>query len=205
MNKLSIALVLVAAVGCSKKESADKPAAKVEETKAEPPKAEPPKAEPPKAEPPKAEPPKAPAMAAIKVDLPAGWDRTEQADGTSTLEYVAGVNDSKFPVDNAVFKFAITPIEGDDTLPADPAEFGSWYAMNWKIKLNKTEKLGDAVFFEFSGPSGTTPEDFTVVAKVNGKLVSCGGSVYRDADYNKIPKVRDEVIAQVKKICATMK
>ena len=38
--------------------------------------------------------------------------------------------------------------------------------------------------------------------KNNG--VRCAGSLYRDKDYNKIPKVRDAALADAKKLCTSV-
>jgi len=151
----------------------------------------------------------APPTAAIKFDeLGAGWERTDEADG-GRLGYVAAVNDSKFPVDNAEFQFTFGPLDGfeGDDLPTDPAKYGDWNALEMKTKVDKTEKIGDAHYFAFFGPRDATDEDkyFQVVKKLGDKLWLCGGSLYKGADYNKIPKVRDEVLANAKKICASMK
>jgi len=143
--------------------------------------------------------------AAIKLDaLPAGWDRADEADG-GKLETVVAVNQSKFPVDNAEFTFAFNPVVGDN-LPTDPAKYGEWFALEMKTKVEKTEKIGDAHYFLFAGPRDAKDADklWHVVKKVGDKLWWCGGDAYRNADYNKIPKERDKVIGEAKKICASM-
>jgi hypothetical protein len=188
-------IALVAVVGCTKGKTKDKaePVEQpkpVEATPAEPPKPAEPAAKP--VEPP----PAAPAKAAIKLgDLPSGWDRSDEADGSVKLEYVAAVNDSKFPVDNAVFTFTIDQLPA--AAPKDAAAYGDWLAGETKQKVIKTEKLSDGVYYEFESKDD---KSFQLV-KTSG--VRCAGSLYRDTDYNKIPKVRDAVLADAKKVCAS--
>jgi hypothetical protein len=185
-------IALVAVVGCAKGKNKDKPVEQARPVETAP--AEPPKPAEPAAKP--VEPPPSPAKAAIKLgELPSGWERSDEADGSVKLEYVAAVNDSKFPVDNAVFTFTV------DQLPAgaskDAAAYGDWLAGETKQKVIKTEKLSDGVYYEFESKDD---KSFQLV-KTSG--VRCGGSLYRDADYNKIPKVRDAVLADAKKLCAS--
>ena len=130
-------------------------------------------------------------------DLPSGWERTDEADGTVKLELVAAANQTKFPVDNAVFTFTLGVVT-DPGAPRDAAAYGEWHAVQMKDKVLKTEKLGDATYFELPGR-------FEVVTSSGGKLLHCGGSLYRDKDYNQIPKIRDAAIAQAKQLCASMK
>lgn len=140
--------------------------------------------------------------AAVKLDeLPAGWERSDEADG-GKLETVVAVNDSKFPVDNAMFTFTFGPVTGDGA-PTDPTKYGAWQAAQTKAKLDKAEAMGDAQYVTFSGPE-KGEKSFRVVKKLGDQLWSCGGSLYQDADYNKIPKVRDEAVAAAKKLCASM-
>src|SRR5690349_714493 len=114
-------IALVAVVGCTKGKNKDKPepveqAKPVETAPAEPPKPAEPAAKP-------VEPPPAPAKPAIKLgELPSGWERSDEADGSVKLEYVAAVNDSKFPVDNAVFTFTVDQLPAD--APKDAAAYG---------------------------------------------------------------------------------
>ena len=142
--------------------------------------------------------------AALKIDLPESWDRIDNDDG-GRLETYAAVNDSKFPVDNATFTFEYGPAAAG--APADAAKFGEWHALEMKTKVDKTEAIGDATYYAFAGLRGAKDADkyWLVVKKVGDKLWQCGGSLYKDADYNKIPKERDQQLATAKKICASMK
>jgi hypothetical protein len=142
--------------------------------------------------------------ATLKLDLPDSWDRIDNDDG-GRLETYSAVNDSKFPVDNAVFTFEYGPAAA--SAPSDAAKFGEWHALEMKTKVDKTEVIGDATYYAFAGARGAKDGDkyWLVVKKVGDKLWQCGGSLYNDADYNKIPKERDEQLATAKKICASMK
>jgi hypothetical protein len=201
MKQLPILITVIALVACGKsKDTASDKTEKPTEPAKKP--VDEPKPEPKKEPEPTKDIAKAPdkaATVAIKLDeLPTAWGREDAPDGTSKLEVVEGVNGSKFPVDNAVFSFTLGPVTGGN-LPKDAAAYGEWHAGQTKTKVEKTEKLGDAVYYEFAAGH------FAVVTTVNGTLVSCGGSLYRDKDYDQIPKVRAAVLAQAKKLCASMK
>jgi len=176
MKNFALALVLVASTGCKGKDNATSAARPSEPAR-----------------------PTAPARGAIKLaDLPDGWTRSDGPDGAAKLEYVAAVNETKFPVDNAVFSFDLGVVD-DAAAPTDPAAYGEWQAGEMKDKVLKTEKLGDAVYFEFRG------NHFQIVTTGGSKLLRCGGSLYRDKDYDQIPKIRDAALAQAKQLCATMR
>ena len=192
-SKVIVAVALCALVGCKKKQS-DAPPEKV--TAAAKPVADPAPA-PPAAAPGSEKSP----TAAVKLDVPESWDRIDNDDG-GRLETYAAVNDSKFPVDNATFTFEYGPAAAG--APSDAAKFGEWHALEMKTKVEKTEAIGDATYFAFAGDA-KDGKYWLVVKKVGDKLWQCGGSTYQDADYNKIPKVRDEHLAIAKKICASMK
>jgi hypothetical protein len=142
--------------------------------------------------------------AAIKLDnVPDDWNRTDEADG-GTLEGYAAVNQSKFPVDNAQFTFHFGP--APDGAPAEPAKFGEWFALELKTKAEKTEKLGDATYYLFTGPKGGDGDKVWHVVKLLGdKLYQCGGPTYAAGDYKHIPKESAAMVATAKKICASMK
>lgn len=125
-----------------------------------------------------------------------GWSRTDDAEG-GQLEHDA---------DGAIFTVKFRPVETDGEPAPEPAAYGSWYSLQFKTKVDKTEKLGDAVYFEFFGPRDAKPEDKTweVVKKVNGVLWTCGGSRYLEEGYDEIPQVREVALAEAKKICASM-
>jgi hypothetical protein len=206
-NTTRLAIALVAVLGCKGKDEAA-PTPRPAEPAAPAPAPAPAPAEPaakpaePVAEPAK---PSAPTAAIKLAELPAGWDRTDEGD-TAKLEYVAATNETRFPVDNAMFTFTLGVV-ADAAAPKDAAAYGEWHAGQMKDKVLKTEKLGDATYFEFHGPRDAKEADryFQVVTTAGGKLLHCGGSLYRDKDYNQIPKIRDAVIAQAKQLCASMK
>jgi hypothetical protein len=176
-SKLIVAVALCAVVGCKNKQAdgppatGSAPATAVDAAAAAPVAID--AAEPVDA---------VPASATIKLDVPEGWDRMDEGDG-GTIELMVPTNETKFPVDNALFTFTFGPATGDGTPTEKPV---------------KTEKLGDATHYTFA-------KSWLVVTKLGDKVWQCGGSDYKDADYNKIPKIRDEAVATAKKICASMK
>jgi len=198
-----LAIALVAVLGCKAKDE-PAPPAKPAEPAVQAPKPTEPAAAPAAA--PAATPAAKPVATIALAPLPSGWERTDQADGSAKLELVAATNETKFPADNAVFTFTLGVVT-DPGAPKDAAAYGEWHAGEMKDKVLKTEKLGDATYFEFHGPRDAKEADryFVVVASAGGKLLRCGGSLYRDKDYNQIPKIRDAAIAQAKQLCASMK
>ena len=110
-------------------------------------------------------------------DVPEGW---EIGDGKGEL--AVGVNDSKFPVDNAVFVIEY----GFETTPTDPKQYPT------------TKKLANGQYFE-------NKESYRYVLDAGDKKIVCGGSLYKDKDYNKIPKERDAAVAAAKKLCESAK
>ena len=129
----------------------------------------------------------------IKFDkLPDGWDA-----GAGKLDTFEAVNDSKFPVDNATFIFEYG-LDAKD-LPADPKEYAAVLEKSGALeKVTKNEKTANGHYYE-------SADAFRYVIVAGDKRIHCGGSLYKNDDYNKIPKVRDRVIAEAKKICQTAK
>ena len=127
----------------------------------------------------------------IKFDkLPDGWDA-----GGGKLDTFEAVNDSKFPVDNAsfVFEYALEPKD----MPTDPKEYAAVLDKGG-FKVTKNEKTANGHYYE-------SEDAFRYVVVAGDKRINCGGSLYKSDDYNKIPKVRDAVVAEAKKICQTAK
>jgi hypothetical protein len=194
-SKLIVAAALCAFVGCKKKQTENAPPADKGTAVASGSAPAPDAAEAVNAD------TGAAPTAGIKFDnLPESWERTDDADG-GKLENMVAVNDSKFPVDNALFTFTFKPVTAAGA-PTDAAKYGEWHALATKTKVDKTENIGDAHYYAFADP---VDPSWVVIKKVGDKLWQCGGSLYQDADYNKIPKIRDEQLALAKKICASMR
>jgi len=129
----------------------------------------------------------------IKFDkLPDGWEA-----GEGKLDTFEAVNDSKFPVDNAVFVFEYG-LDAKD-LPADPKAYIAVLEKSGVMeKVTKNEKTPTGHYYE-------SADGFRYVIAAGDKRINCGGSLYKNEDYNKIPKERDAVIEKAKKICQTAK
>ncbi len=125
--------------------------------------------------------------------LPDGWEA-----GAGKLDTFEAVNDSKFPGgDNATFIFEYG-LDAKD-LPVDPKEYAAVLEKSGAMeKVTKNEKTANGHYYESEGA-------FRYVIVVGDKRIHCGGSLYKNDDYNTIPKVRDKVIAEAKKICQTAK
>ncbi len=122
--------------------------------------------------------------------LPDGWEA-----GAGKLDTFEAVNDSKFPVDNAsfVFEYAVDPKD----MPTDPKEYAAVLDKGG-FKVTKNEKTANGFYYE-------SEDAFRYVVVAGDKRLHCGGSLYKTDDYNKIPAVRDKVVAEAKKICQTAK
>lgn len=124
--------------------------------------------------------------------LPDGWIATGLQ-----LDHVEAVNDSKFPADNAhyVFDYGLD----DPSMPKDPKEY--LVVLEKALggeKITKDDKLKNGHYYE-------TAHNFRYVIEAGDKRIHCGGSLYKDPDHDKIAKVRDAVVANAKKICASAK
>lgn len=178
MKTRFLALVLVTFLGCSKKEGSDVSPAPMPTT----PDPKPIPAEPAPAPTPAPPVPTADDVSKIKfTGAPEDWT---VADGK--IEFFVAVNESKFPVDNATFEFQY----GFETkLPTVEADYDKKSKVPGGMLLESTKTKT----FRYVLDNGTGPK------------IVCGGSLYRDTDYNKIPKERDGAIAQAKKVCASAK
>lgn len=127
--------------------------------------------------------------------LPDGWES-----GGGKLDTFEAVNESKFPVDNATFIFEYG-LDSKD-LPADPKEYAAVLEKSGAMeKITKSEKTANGHYYE-------SAHAFRYVVVAGDKRIHCGGPLYNDSahkDYDTIPKVREKVIADAKKICQTAK
>jgi hypothetical protein len=95
----------------------------------------------------------------------------------------------------------------DAAMPKDPKEYAAALDKAGALdhpgtpdqeKVTKTDKLKNGYYYESASA-------FRYVIDAGDKRIHCGGSFYKDADHDKIAKVRDAVIATAKKICASAK
>jgi len=174
-----LALSFVTLVGCKGEDKAQTPTPKPTTPEPAP---TPTEVTPPTPTPPAPAPTPAHDVSKIKfTGAPEDWT---VADGK--IELFVAVNESKFPVDNATFQFQYG---FEDSSPTTDADF------------DKKSKVPGGALYE-----STKQKTFRyVLDNGSGPKIVCGGSLYRDTDYNKIPKERDAVIAKVKKVCATAK
>ncbi|MEO8705032.1 MAG: hypothetical protein ABI867_33575 [Kofleriaceae bacterium] len=138
----------------------------------------------------------APAMPVAVVafgTVPEGWSMDDSA---TAMSLVVAVNQSKFPVDNAVFavEFGLE----EDATPKDAKAYAAWLGTTKSFKVTKTTAAPAGKYYE-------SKDAFRYALEVDGKRVWCGGSLYKTADYNKIPKDRDAAVTSAKKLCASVK
>lgn len=117
----------------------------------------------------------------------------DDGDAPNHRVMIVGVNDSKYPVDNALF--AIDFGIEDKATPQDPKQYAAWLSKSKIFTPTKIEAVPRGHYFE-------SKDEFRYLLDGN---VWCGGSLYKDKDYNKIPKVRDQSVAAAKKVCASVK
>lgn len=117
---------------------------------------------------------------------------TWQASGGQLDTYEA-VNESKFPVDNASFIFEYGLDAAD--MPADPKAYAA-VLDKAGMKVIKFEKTPNGHYFE-------SDDAFRYVIVAGDRRIHCGGSLYKNDDYDKIPKIRDRVVGEAKRICQT--
>lgn len=141
-----------------------------------------------------ATPPVAPGPKLTFGTVPEGWSPDEDPANRMTL--VVAVNETKFPVDNALFSvdYGFEP----DTAPKDPTAYAAWLDKEQNFKVAKTEAVPRGHYFE-------SKDRFHYSLEHGNVRVFCGGSLYKDADYNKIPKIRDASVKAAKQLCASVK
>jgi hypothetical protein len=134
-------------------------------------------------------------LAAIKLSLLPNWDR--DIDEAGTFQYVVRIKGTQ-----STKTFSFRYGYDDPRAPTDRDQYKKYLqetnAMTGEIK---DRQRGSAWFLEGNDASGPA---FRYVVLYGGKRLICYGSLYRDADSNRLGDDRDQTVIQAKQICETL-
>jgi hypothetical protein len=135
-------------------------------------------------------------LAAIKISLLPNWDRDVGAAGT--FQYVVRVKGTQ-NTKTFVFHYGYD----DPRAPTDRDQYKK-YLQESKLLAGeiKDRQRGSAWFLEGADASGLPA--FRYVVLYGGKHLICYGSLYKDADSNRLGDDRDQTVIQAKQICETL-
>jgi hypothetical protein len=135
-------------------------------------------------------------LAAIKLSLLPNWDR--DIDEAGTFQYVVRIKGTQ---NTKTFSFRYGYDE--PKAPGDHDQYKK-YLQESKLLLGelKDRQRGAAWFLEGTDASGLPAFRYLVV--YGGKHLICYGSLYKDADSNRLGDDRDQTVIQAKQICESM-
>jgi hypothetical protein len=135
-------------------------------------------------------------VAAIKLSLLPNWDRDIDAPGT--IQYVVRIKGTQ-STKTFTFHYGFD----DPKAPADHDQYKKYlqdtHAFTGDIR---DRQRGAAWFLEGNDPQGLPA--FRYVVLYAGKRLICYGSLYKDADSNRLGDDRDQTLIQAKQICETL-
>jgi hypothetical protein len=135
-------------------------------------------------------------LAAIKLSLLPNWDRDLGEAGT--FQYVVRIKGSQ-NTKTFVFHYGYD----DPRAPSDREQYKKFLLDNALMSGElKDRQRGGAWFLEGTDASGSPA--FRYVVLFGGKRLICYGSLYKDAESNKLGDDRDQTIIQAKQICETL-
>jgi hypothetical protein len=134
-------------------------------------------------------------LAAIKFGMLPNWERDVQDAGTLSL----GV---KIPGGGASAIFVFRYGYEDASAPADRDAYKKWLSDKRLLTVRQDRQAGSSWFLE--GNDGSGNPAFRVVVNWSGKKLVCYGSLYKDAESNRLGDLRDQTIIQAKQICETV-
>lgn len=133
-------------------------------------------------------------LSAVKLTLPEGWVRDQVAPGTFSFVVPGeGGKNVRF-----LFRYAYE----DATAPLEREAYKEWLGHKKLMKVNVDRQRGAAWFLEGIEPSGEA--GFRYVITYGGRLLSCGGSLYKQGAAAGLRDVRDEIVLQAKRICESL-
>lgn len=133
-------------------------------------------------------------LAAVTLTLNEGWVR--DAVGPGTFSFFApgeGGKNIRF-----VFHYAYE----DATAPTQREPYKQWLASTKAMNVNVDRQRGAAWFLEGTDSQGVA--SFRYVITYGGRLLTCGGSLYKQGPAAGLRDLRDEIIMQAKRICESM-
>ena len=135
-------------------------------------------------------------LAAIKLSLLPNWDR--DVDAAGTFQYVVRIKGTQ-----STKKFLFRYGYDDPKAPTDREQYKK-YLQDSKALMGeiKDRQRGSAWFLEGTDASGLPA--FRYMVLYGGKRLICYGSLYKDADANRLGDDRDQTVIQAKQICETL-
>jgi hypothetical protein len=135
-------------------------------------------------------------LAAIKLSLLPNWDRDVTEVGT--FQYVVRIKGTQ-----STKTFSFRYGYDDPRAPKDREQYKK-YLQTSKVLMGeiKDRQRGSAWFLEGTDGSGLPAFRYLVV--YGGKRLICYGSLYKDADGNRLGDDRDQTVIQAKQICETL-
>lgn len=136
-------------------------------------------------------------LAAIKLSLLPNWDRDIGEAGT--FQYVVRIKNTSGATKTFTFHYGYD----DPRAPSDREQYKK-FLLDQKIMTGelRDRQRGGAWFIEGADENGAPA--FRYVVLYGGKRLICYGSLYKDAESNKLGDDRDQTIIQAKQICETL-
>jgi hypothetical protein len=135
-------------------------------------------------------------LAAIKLSLLPNWDRDIGTAGT--FQYVVRVKGTQ-----STKTFSFHYGYDDPKAPSDRDQYKKYLQDTGALVGEiKDRQRGSAWLLE--GTDATGAPSFRYVVLYGGKRLICYGSMYRDADSNRLGDDRDQTVIQAKQICESL-
>ena len=133
-------------------------------------------------------------LAAIKFDLEPNWERDVGEAGTFSLVVkVPGGNDTRV--------FSVRYGYEDPTAPFDCDGYRKFLDDKKTMTVTLNRQRSGACYVEGTAKGVAS---FRYLVSYGGKLLTCQGSLYKDAASASLGDLRDKVLMQAKKICETL-
>jgi hypothetical protein len=135
-------------------------------------------------------------LGAIKLSLLPNWNRDVTEAGT--FQYVVRIKGTQ-----STKTFSFRYGYDDPRAPTDREQYKK-YLQDSKVLMGeiRDRQRGSAWFLEGTDASGLPAFRYLVV--YGGKRLICYGSLYKDADGNRLGDDRDQTVIQAKQICETL-
>jgi hypothetical protein len=135
-------------------------------------------------------------VAAIKLSLLPNWDRDIDAPGT--IQYVVRIKGTQ-----STKTFTFHYGYDDPKAPADHDQYKKYLQDTHAFTGDVRDRQRGAAWFLEGNDAQGLPA-FRYVVLYGGKRLICYGSLYKDADSNRLGDDRDQTLIQAKQICETL-
>lgn len=133
-------------------------------------------------------------LAAIKLDLEPNWERDMGEAGTFSLVV-------KVPSSDDTRVFSVRYGYEDPSAPFDCDGYRKFLEDKKAMTVTLNRQRGGGCYVEATDKGAAT---FRYLVSYGGKLLTCQGSLYKDAASSSLGDLRDKVLMQAKKICETL-